>query len=561
MKGSGVEFRSEKQKEFFSRVVTHIAKPDLPLLLEGATGLGKTLPYMLAALRSGKRVALVYPTHQLINQALASWDLKTALADTPRTLVAFRPRAYFNDDQKAYQDNKQDALAADIMLCTSVSVIIDQRMGGGYNGSTEREVIIFDEADQLPAFAALTSDVTITRQELRDHGVTGVTPKQTVSDLLKKKSVKGELQGRAKLICEAIEQDVWFAKAGMTDDGGVAVYSRLPGRLLKKVSNRPSTVFVSATLSVGGSFNDFKRAMGIGDQSKLSTPSIEPVHHGTLTFDFRTEYAVDTDEWLTGVVEEINGADGPVLVATPSHALAQKLGARITDAVVRQADETTSEAVKRLGNTSILIAAGAWAGLDTPVEWATIVVPRVPFTGPKMVYDVWHEDAEEQAVTIGEAMTHYIDSKNSAARRMKQVFGRGLRHPKAICRVVICDPRIDQLGDIAPKRFKAGFWEGRKIEQTRTVSERNPALRKDALLHHGTDCQACDFKPVSLRQVEVHHLNPLADRVGGYTKIEDVAVLCRNCHGLVHSEDPPIPLDRLRKTKKERKPKFSISMG
>lgn len=59
---------------------------------------------------------------------------------------------------------------------------------------------------------------------------------------------------------------------------------------------------------------------------------------------------------------------------------------------------------------------------------------------------------------------------------------------------------------------------------------------------------------------EADHLHPLADRGPGYTKMEDVAVLCRNCHGLAHSENPPITLDRLASMKKSRKPKATISM-
>tara|TARA_R110002126_G_scaffold291785_1_gene458175 strand:- start:35 stop:1711 length:1677 start_codon:yes stop_codon:yes gene_type:complete len=555
--GSILIFRSKEQEEYYSRLAAHIANPDAPLLLEGATGLGKTLPYMLAALRSNRRVALVYPTHQLIDQALNSWDLKRALEDTKRSLNAFRPRHYFDGDEDAYLGNKTNAASADIMLCTSVSVIIDQRMQGDYNGATERDIIIFDEADQLPAFAALTADASISKQELSDYNVKGIKPDQTIKDLLARKNVSGELKARAKVISELLEEDVWFIKVGMTDDGGIAAYSRLPGRLLKKISNRPSTIFVSATLTIGGKFNDFKRAMGIVNESSFSK-IIEPTKHGTLTFDFFTDHQVGTEEWLDTVVQEIESADQPVLVATPSHALAQQLGDRLVDATVRSPDETTTEAIQRIGNKGILIAAGAWAGLDVPLEWATIVVPRVPFTGPKALFDTWYEDEEEQAVNIGEPMAHYIDSRNSAARRMKQVFGRGLRHPDAVCRIVICDPRVAQLGDIAPERFGPGYFEGRSIEKSRTISERNPALRLDALRHYGTDCQACDFKPVSLRQVEVHHLNPLADRGPGYTKLVDVAVLCRNCHGLAHTEDPPIPLKRLSAMKKSRQSKKTI---
>ncbi len=56
---------------------------------------------------------------------------------------------------------------------------------------------------------------------------------------------------------------------------------------------------------------------------------------------------------------------------------------------------------------------------------------------------------------------------------------------------------------------------------------------------------ACAFTPLADRQLEVHHLDPLSDRGPRYTKVTDVAVLCRNCHALAHTERPPIPLSRL----------------
>ena len=43
------------------------------------------------------------------------------------------------------------------MICTSASVIIDQRLDGHYNGVTQRDYLLFDEADQLADVAALQS--------------------------------------------------------------------------------------------------------------------------------------------------------------------------------------------------------------------------------------------------------------------------------------------------------------------------------------------------------------------------------------------------------------------
>ena len=40
-------------------------------------------------------------------------------------------------------------------------MIIDQRIAGAYNGATQRDVVLFDEADQLPDMAALQSDFVI----------------------------------------------------------------------------------------------------------------------------------------------------------------------------------------------------------------------------------------------------------------------------------------------------------------------------------------------------------------------------------------------------------------
>ena len=113
-------FRSDEQDQFFKLIQKHIEDPDAPLLLEGATGLGKTLPFLVAAAASGKKVAIVFPTHQLINQAMDSWDLETTLAAYPTVVVqAFKPRSFFKDAPADYVAQKEEALDADIMFCTS----------------------------------------------------------------------------------------------------------------------------------------------------------------------------------------------------------------------------------------------------------------------------------------------------------------------------------------------------------------------------------------------------------------------------------------------------------
>ena len=532
-----------------------MADPDHPLLLEGATGLGKTYPYLRAAANSGKKIAIVFPTHQLIDQALTSWDLQAVLSEFSVKVKDFRPKSYFEDDPAQYRLQKEEACSAQILFCTSTSVIIDQRLAGAYNGVTTREVIIFDEADQLPQFAALSSEISLTRKELKDLKINEDSPVDTAKAVLAKKNVGPEITAKARVLEEAILQgDVWYQKVGFADDGSLELRSRLPGRLLKKISNRPSSIFISATLSINGVFNDFKRSMGIDIHSRFSDV-IEPIKHGQLYFNFSTNDEVGTDDWLQNVCQEIENAEQPALVVTPSHSLAEQIGTQLSDVTIRNREETTTNAALRMGDTKTLIAAGAWAGLDTPIEWKTIIVPRVPYTGPKNLRDVWDEDEEDFLSRAPDNLSSYIDSANSAARRLKQVFGRGLRTPVAECWIIICDSRIDRFPKVAPKRFVKAFFEGRAISTYTTRSERSRKVRKEALSHYGSVCMTCDFEPIVLRQLEVHHLKPLADNGPTHTQMEDVAVLCRNCHGLAHDENPPLPINeikkRMRKTRRK----------
>lgn len=423
------------------------------------------------------------------------------------------------------------------MLCTSASVIIDHRLGGSYNGSTLRDHLLFDEADQLPGAAALQTDAEINAEVVRALGLSSPTAGMVVAAVLSDKGLEPELRAAALLIQEAIDAPAWYQRVGITEDGGIALIHHLPGRLLKAVANRPAVSFVSATLTIGGQFEDFKRSLGIVQISPLSAV-IEPELHGHLKFEV-AELAVDTVEWWAKTVQMVcdTAMLGPTLVATPSHDLAQRLGAALPMATVRQPEETASQAAARMGDAQVLIAAGAWAGLDTPVRWRSIVVPKIPYQAP--------------VVLDGKIESRFLDTRNAAVRRMRQVIGRGLRSPDAQCTIHILDARFKHIVSFVPQRFalawqgRKTFAEGRPIEVTLSRYERDPAVRKAALAHYGKTCMACLFSPKVESQLDVHHLNPVSEgeRV---TSLTDVAVLCANCHRLAHSETPPLSLESLR---------------
>jgi predicted HNH restriction endonuclease len=128
---------------------------------------------------------------------------------------------------------------------------------------------------------------------------------------------------------------------------------------------------------------------------------------------------------------------------------------------------------------------------------------------------------------------------------MRQVVGRGLRSPDAICAIYILDERYQKLGNFLPDRFSKCWVEGGRQQITLSVAERDPAIRKAALKHYGMKCYACDFVPPHSSIIDIHHRNPIAEGERK-TTLEDVIPLCANCHRRAHTRTPPIALEQLR---------------
>jgi Rad3-related DNA helicase len=386
-----INFRSAEQANFSKLLGAHLNEPDAPLLLEGATGLGKTRAYLypiLAAASKGKKIAIVLPTRQLIEQLLNSTDIKICNEESGVEIQAFIPKHHFETADE-YASHREKVLAAPVMLCTSASVIIDQRLGGNYNGVTQRDYLLFDEADQLPDVAALQSDITIDHQTLTDLKIKPETAQQAAEELLAKKHVEPEDRARAKIVLEALAEPFWFISVGLDDEGSIVLYHKMPGRLLKRIANKKNTAFISATLTVANKFDDFIRAMGISDISRHST-AVEPKMHGSLTFSVHQSEEVNSPEWVDTVLNAIDEAEKPCLVVTSNYATANTLFEGYPNAITRNQDisETASQASLRLmddESKDTLIATAAWAGLDTPVIWKSIIVPKIPFSKPTII--------------------------------------------------------------------------------------------------------------------------------------------------------------------------------
>lgn len=98
---------------------------------------------------------------------------------------------------------------------------------------------------------------------------------------------------------------------------------------------------------------------------------LDPAQHGKLKVEVATETL--TQE---AMAQRIAHAAKPCLVLTNNHHMSAQLGALLPDAVVRSPQEPLADAVQRCPDGGVLIAAGAWSGLDEPrLRWQTVVIP------------------------------------------------------------------------------------------------------------------------------------------------------------------------------------------
>lgn len=98
--------------------------------------------------------------------------------------------------------------------------------------------------------------------------------------------------------------------------------------------------------------------------------------------------------------------------------------------------------------------------------------------------------------------------------------------------------------------------EQRRLRQHYRI-ERNSSVSARVKACHGTTCQCCGFDfeqaygELGVGFIEVHHLQPLASFEPGarvvYDIVQDFAVLCANCHRMIHRMDNPDDLVGLRK--------------
>ena len=99
--------------------------------------------------------------------------------------------------------------------------------------------------------------------------------------------------------------------------------------------------------------------------------------------------------------------------------------------------------------------------------------------------------------------------------------------------------------------------EGKIIVTEAAFRSRNVALIEAKKANSDYTCEVCGFRfpdrygRIGQNYIIAHHLVPLASKKGtSKTTLDDIVLLCANCHAMVHTTQPPLTLERLKKSLK-----------
>lgn len=270
--------------------------------------------------------------------------------------------------------------------------------------------------------------------------------------------IRARLEGAASLLQEALlapdpNRVYWFTLPARTDALLLRAAPINVGSLLRDrvYAQRRSTVFTSATLALGGSFDYFSSRVGLGPGiEELILPSPFDFLHQALVClptDISMPDTEDFDREVEEVIAQVAArVGGRTLVLFTSHRQLRDIHAALKhrvdldevlilgqgiDGQRRQLLKTFEETERPL----LLGTATFWEGIDVPGEkLSCVIMVRLPFPVPSE--PVYAARAEQVRDPFGQL------ALPQAALRLKQGFGRLIRRSTDRGAVVILDNRI-----------------------------------------------------------------------------------------------------------------------
>ena len=270
--------------------------------------------------------------------------------------------------------------------------------------------------------------------------------------------IRGRLEVAGLLIEEALvspdpNRVYWFTLIARSENVVLRAAPINVGSLLRErvYAERRSTIFTSATLAVGGSFDYVRSRIGLGEGvEELILPSPFDFLHQALVClpaDIPTPEHEGFDTYVEEIIADVaRRVGGRTLVLFTSHRQLRDVHAALKNRVDlddvfilgqgidgqrRQLLRTFEEAERPL----LLGTSSFWEGIDVPGErLSCVIVVRLPFPVPtEPVYAARAERVRDPFTQL---------ALPQAALRLKQGFGRLIRRSSDRGAVVILDSRI-----------------------------------------------------------------------------------------------------------------------
>ena len=123
---------------------------------------------------------------------------------------------------------------------------------------------------------------------------------------------------------------------------------------------------------------------------------------------------------------------------------------------------------------------------------------------------------------------------------------------------------ISEMDEIELTQEDDEFSEGKLLLKKHLSRERNPKLISEAKRlfvekNNHLFCEVCGFDFVKTygeignNFIEAHHIKPISKmKEGDRTSLQDIAVVCSNCHRMIHRKKPLLTVEQLKKIMQKR---------
>jgi 5-methylcytosine-specific restriction protein A len=207
-----------------------------------------------------------------------------------------------------------------------------------------------------------------------------------------------------------------------------------------------------------------------------------------------------------------------------------------------------------------LVYENGWKGLrahHAPVVELSRILQTAPYHQGKERDADFRSPSSVQRKTFDIATSHreYRGKPTRGNRLDRQVLDDFIRDPDlmvrraAASRATLAAHDVVYIPDDEIDAQEISADEGRVMVARHLRRERDPRLRR-AKIEDAKDrglavaCEVCDFEfetaygPLGRDFVEVHYLVPLHVPGPTKTRLEDLALLCSNCHRMIHRASP-----------------------